>query len=100
MPGAGCCCPPAAQRLCHAGWGLPKVTVPLSWGLALPLSSSRPGPHPLILPLCCRGKPHGHDVDLLLSHPEEGREVGLLGPLVAWLEEQVSGASGQGQLTG
>ncbi|XP_014378915.1 DNA-directed DNA/RNA polymerase mu isoform X1 [Alligator sinensis] len=35
-----------------------------------------------------RGKPHGHDVDLLLSHPEEGREVGLLGPLVAWLEEQ------------
>ncbi|XP_019401552.1 PREDICTED: DNA-directed DNA/RNA polymerase mu isoform X2 [Crocodylus porosus] len=35
-----------------------------------------------------RGKPCGHDVDLLLSHPEEGREVGLLGSLVAWLGEQ------------
>uniref|UniRef100_A0A8B9S6Z4 DNA-directed DNA/RNA polymerase mu n=1 Tax=Apteryx owenii TaxID=8824 RepID=A0A8B9S6Z4_APTOW len=35
-----------------------------------------------------RGKPTGHDVDLLLSHPEEGREQALLGPLVASLEQQ------------
>ncbi|XP_068776755.1 DNA-directed DNA/RNA polymerase mu [Struthio camelus] len=35
-----------------------------------------------------RGKPTGHDVDLLLSHPEEGREQVLLGPLVTRLEQQ------------
>ncbi|XP_062452628.1 DNA-directed DNA/RNA polymerase mu [Rhea pennata] len=35
-----------------------------------------------------RGKPTGHDVDLLLSHPEEGKERALLGPLVTRLEQQ------------
>nr|XP_048685518.1 DNA-directed DNA/RNA polymerase mu isoform X2 [Caretta caretta] len=35
-----------------------------------------------------RGKPRGHDVDLLLTHPEEGREVGLLSRVVSWLDSQ------------
>ena len=29
-----------------------------------------------------RGKPEGHDVDILLSHPTEGAEVGLLPRLI------------------
>uniref|UniRef100_A0A8C8RHT5 DNA-directed DNA/RNA polymerase mu n=1 Tax=Pelusios castaneus TaxID=367368 RepID=A0A8C8RHT5_9SAUR len=35
-----------------------------------------------------RGKQNGHDVDLLITHPEDGREVGLLSPLVSWLDSQ------------
>uniref|UniRef100_A0A8C3RZ38 DNA-directed DNA/RNA polymerase mu n=1 Tax=Chelydra serpentina TaxID=8475 RepID=A0A8C3RZ38_CHESE len=35
-----------------------------------------------------RGKPHGHDVDLLLTHPEAGREAGLLSRVVSWLDSQ------------
>ncbi|XP_075766727.1 DNA-directed DNA/RNA polymerase mu isoform X3 [Pelodiscus sinensis] len=35
-----------------------------------------------------RGKQHGHDVDLLLTHPEAGREAGLLSQAMSWLESQ------------
>ncbi|XP_056285595.1 DNA-directed DNA/RNA polymerase mu isoform X2 [Pseudoliparis swirei] len=35
-----------------------------------------------------RGKLTGHDVDFLLTHPEEGREVGLMTKVVSWLETQ------------
>ncbi|KAM9166125.1 DNA-directed DNA/RNA polymerase mu isoform 3-T3 [Pangshura tecta] len=35
-----------------------------------------------------RGKPRGHDVDLLLTHPEAGREAGLLTRVVSWLDSQ------------
>ncbi|XP_059213362.1 DNA-directed DNA/RNA polymerase mu [Centropristis striata] len=35
-----------------------------------------------------RGKQTGHDVDFLITHPEEGREVGLMPRVVAWLESQ------------
>lgn len=37
-----------------------------------------------------RGKLTGHDVDFLITHPEEGSEVGLMPKLVSWLESQVS----------
>nr|XP_034977100.1 DNA-directed DNA/RNA polymerase mu isoform X3 [Zootoca vivipara] len=35
-----------------------------------------------------RGKPTGHDVDLLLTHPTEGQEVGLLKKVISWLDKQ------------
>ncbi|XP_032367040.1 DNA-directed DNA/RNA polymerase mu isoform X2 [Etheostoma spectabile] len=35
-----------------------------------------------------RGKLTGHDVDFLITHPEEGREVGLMPKVVTWLESQ------------
>uniref|UniRef100_A0A3P8SJZ9 DNA-directed DNA/RNA polymerase mu n=1 Tax=Amphiprion percula TaxID=161767 RepID=A0A3P8SJZ9_AMPPE len=35
-----------------------------------------------------RGKQTGHDVDFLITHPEEGREVGLMPKVVFWLESQ------------
>ncbi|XP_006166068.1 DNA-directed DNA/RNA polymerase mu isoform X2 [Tupaia chinensis] len=35
-----------------------------------------------------RGKLQGHDVDLLISHPEEGQEVGLLPQLLLRLQDQ------------
>ncbi|XP_041667720.1 DNA-directed DNA/RNA polymerase mu [Cheilinus undulatus] len=35
-----------------------------------------------------RGKQSGHDVDFLITHPEEGREVGLMPKIVSCLEEQ------------
>lgn len=35
-----------------------------------------------------RGKLTGHDVDFLITHPEEGREVGLMPKVVSWLESQ------------
>nr|XP_056715962.1 DNA-directed DNA/RNA polymerase mu [Euleptes europaea] len=35
-----------------------------------------------------RGKPSGHDVDLLITHPTEGQEVGLLSKVVSWLDSQ------------
>ncbi|XP_049460426.1 DNA-directed DNA/RNA polymerase mu [Epinephelus fuscoguttatus] len=35
-----------------------------------------------------RGKLTGHDVDFLITHPEEGREVGLMPKIVSWLESQ------------
>lgn len=37
-----------------------------------------------------RGKLSGHDVDFLITHPEEGREVGLMPKVVSWLESQVN----------
>lgn len=36
----------------------------------------------------CRGKDDGHDIDLLLSHPEEGLEQGLLPQLLQRLDHQ------------
>nr|XP_046230142.1 DNA-directed DNA/RNA polymerase mu isoform X2 [Scatophagus argus] len=35
-----------------------------------------------------RGKLTGHDVDFLITHPEEGREVGLMPKVVSCLESQ------------
>ncbi|XP_068430481.1 DNA-directed DNA/RNA polymerase mu [Clinocottus analis] len=35
-----------------------------------------------------RGKPTGHDVDFLITHAEEGREVGLMPKVVSRLESQ------------
>ncbi|KAM4532042.1 DNA-directed DNA/RNA polymerase mu [Fundulus diaphanus] len=35
-----------------------------------------------------RGKLTGHDVDFLITHPEEGREVGLMPKLVSWLDSR------------
>ncbi|KAJ7305224.1 hypothetical protein JRQ81_011135 [Phrynocephalus forsythii] len=37
-----------------------------------------------------RGKQSGHDVDLLLTHPTEGQEVGLLRKVIACLDQQGS----------
>lgn len=41
-----------------------------------------------------RGKLTGHDVDFLITHPEEGREVGLMPKVVSWLESQVNSPEG------
>uniref|UniRef100_A0ABM5EQ36 DNA-directed DNA/RNA polymerase mu n=1 Tax=Pogona vitticeps TaxID=103695 RepID=A0ABM5EQ36_9SAUR len=35
-----------------------------------------------------RGKPSGHDVDLLITHPVEGQEAGLLKKVIACLDQQ------------
>ncbi|XP_060539510.1 LOW QUALITY PROTEIN: DNA-directed DNA/RNA polymerase mu [Pantherophis guttatus] len=35
-----------------------------------------------------RGKPCGHDVDLLISHPSEGEEMGLLPKVISILDRQ------------
>ncbi|XP_062995684.1 DNA-directed DNA/RNA polymerase mu isoform X2 [Elgaria multicarinata webbii] len=35
-----------------------------------------------------RGKRSGHDVDLLITHPAEGQEAGLLSKIIGWLESQ------------
>ncbi|XP_041914729.1 DNA-directed DNA/RNA polymerase mu isoform X2 [Alosa sapidissima] len=35
-----------------------------------------------------RGKETGHDVDFLITHPEEGKEEGLMPKVVQWLETQ------------
>ncbi|XP_047229224.1 DNA-directed DNA/RNA polymerase mu isoform X2 [Girardinichthys multiradiatus] len=35
-----------------------------------------------------RGKLTGHDVDFLITHPEEGCEVGLMPKLVSWLDSR------------
>ncbi|XP_066495827.1 DNA-directed DNA/RNA polymerase mu isoform X2 [Tiliqua scincoides] len=35
-----------------------------------------------------RGKQSGHDVDFLITHPEEGQEVGLLSKVISWLDSQ------------
>ncbi|KAJ6653203.1 hypothetical protein lerEdw1_009989 [Lerista edwardsae] len=35
-----------------------------------------------------RGKQSGHDVDFLITHPEEGQEVGLLNKVIGWLDSQ------------
>lgn len=37
-----------------------------------------------------RGKLTGHDVDFLITHPDEGREEGLMSKVVSWLESQVN----------
>lgn len=36
-----------------------------------------------------RGKQTGHDVDFLITHPEEGREEQLLPKVIGWLEARV-----------
>ncbi|XP_034048538.1 DNA-directed DNA/RNA polymerase mu isoform X1 [Thalassophryne amazonica] len=35
-----------------------------------------------------RGKLTGHDVDFLITHPEEGREEGLMHKVISWLESR------------
>uniref|UniRef100_A0A673MVI4 DNA-directed DNA/RNA polymerase mu n=1 Tax=Sinocyclocheilus rhinocerous TaxID=307959 RepID=A0A673MVI4_9TELE len=35
-----------------------------------------------------RGKEVGHDVDFLITHPEEGKEEGLMPKITNWLKEQ------------
>lgn len=35
-----------------------------------------------------RGKIRGHDVDFLITHPDEGKEVGLMPKVVSWLTSQ------------
>nr|XP_008119518.1 PREDICTED: DNA-directed DNA/RNA polymerase mu-like [Anolis carolinensis] len=35
-----------------------------------------------------RGKQSGHDVDLLLTHPVDGQEIGLLGKVIAQMDRQ------------
>uniref|UniRef100_A0A3Q4B4M1 DNA-directed DNA/RNA polymerase mu n=1 Tax=Mola mola TaxID=94237 RepID=A0A3Q4B4M1_MOLML len=35
-----------------------------------------------------RGKLTGHDVDLLITHPDEGKEVGLMPKVVSWLQSK------------
>lgn len=37
---------------------------------------------------CSRGKDTGHDVDFLISHPEEGKEKGILGALLQALTKK------------
>ncbi|EHB00070.1 DNA polymerase mu [Heterocephalus glaber] len=61
----------ALQRLVEAtvGQALPGATVMLTGGFR-------------------RGKLQGHDVDFLITHPEEGREVGLLPSVVCQLQSQ------------
>ncbi|XP_023570105.1 DNA-directed DNA/RNA polymerase mu isoform X2 [Octodon degus] len=61
----------ALQQLVEAtvGQALPGATVTLTGGFR-------------------RGKPQGHDVDLLITHPEEGREVGLLPRVMCQLQSQ------------
>lgn len=36
-----------------------------------------------------RGKELGHDVDFLITHPEEGKEEELMPKIISWLEERV-----------
>lgn len=36
-----------------------------------------------------RGKEVGHDVDFLITHPEEGKEEELMPKIINWLEERV-----------
>lgn len=38
-----------------------------------------------------RGKLQGHDVDFLITHPQEGQEAGLLPRVMCYLKEQVRG---------
>ncbi|KAG9353530.1 hypothetical protein JZ751_011646 [Albula glossodonta] len=49
-------------------------------------------PPPAFLPVThrflCRGKPTGHDVDFLITHPEEGKEENLLPKVVSWLDDR------------
>lgn len=40
-----------------------------------------------------RGKLQGHDVDFLITHPEEGQEVGLLPRVMSCLQSQVRASS-------
>ncbi|XP_036896878.1 DNA-directed DNA/RNA polymerase mu isoform X1 [Sturnira hondurensis] len=43
-----------------------------------------------------RGKLQGHDVDLLITHPQEGQEVGLLLRVICSLKQQVRAAPPEG----
>nr|KAF6267916.1 DNA polymerase mu [Pipistrellus kuhlii] len=52
------------------GRALPRATVTLAGGFR-------------------RGKLQGHDVDFLITHPEEGQEAGLLPRVMGYLEQQV-----------
>uniref|UniRef100_A0A1A8ERH9 DNA-directed DNA/RNA polymerase mu n=3 Tax=Nothobranchius korthausae TaxID=1143690 RepID=A0A1A8ERH9_9TELE len=52
------------------------------------VSSVLPGAQIILTGGFRRGKQTGHDVDFLITHPEEGREVGLMPKVVSWLEAQ------------
>ncbi|XP_054468658.1 DNA-directed DNA/RNA polymerase mu [Anoplopoma fimbria] len=52
------------------------------------LASVLPGARMNLIGGFRRGKLTGHDVDFLITHPEEGREVGLMPKVVSWLETQ------------
>ncbi|XP_005882952.1 PREDICTED: DNA-directed DNA/RNA polymerase mu isoform X1 [Myotis brandtii] len=63
------------------GWALPRATVTLAGGFR-------------------RGKLQGHDVDFLITHPEEGQEVGLLPRVMHYLEQQVRASLPSRELLG
>uniref|UniRef100_F7BJ05 DNA-directed DNA/RNA polymerase mu n=1 Tax=Equus caballus TaxID=9796 RepID=F7BJ05_HORSE len=67
--GGGSCGAGPSWGHCHADWRLPEV-----------------GPRSQTGPL--RGKLQGHDVDFLITHPEEGREAGLLPRVMCCLKKQ------------
>ncbi|XP_047425106.1 DNA-directed DNA/RNA polymerase mu [Mugil cephalus] len=52
------------------------------------VTSELPGAHITLTGGFRRGKQSGHDVDFLITHPEEGREVGLMEKIVSWLESK------------
>ncbi|KAM9734397.1 DNA-directed DNA/RNA polymerase mu [Menidia menidia] len=54
----------------------------------LAVSSVLPGSRVVLTGGFRRGKLEGHDVDFLITHPEEGREVGLMPKVVSWLEQK------------
>nr|WKN12668.1 PolM [Photocorynus spiniceps] len=52
------------------------------------VASVSPGAQTTLIGGFRRGKPTGHDVDFLITHPEEGREEGLVPKVVSWLESE------------
>ncbi|XP_070780776.1 DNA-directed DNA/RNA polymerase mu [Enoplosus armatus] len=52
------------------------------------VGSALPGSQMTLIGGFRRGKLTGHDVDFLITHPEEGREVGLMPKVVSRLESQ------------
>nr|WKU84464.1 DNA-directed DNA/RNA polymerase mu [Ogcocephalus cubifrons] len=56
--------------------------------VAKALESVLPGAKMSLIGGFRRGKLTGHDVDFLITHPEEGREAGLIPKVVSWLESQ------------
>lgn len=55
-------------------------------------SAQRPCPGQQSQPGSRRGKLQGHDVDFLITHPQEGQEAGLLSRVMHSLKEQVRAA--------
>ncbi|KAF5923722.1 DNA-directed DNA/RNA polymerase mu isoform X3 [Diceros bicornis minor] len=76
----------ALQQVVEAavGQALPGATVTLAGGFRR--ASGEHGPRSQTGPL--RGKLQGHDVDFLITHPQEGREAGLLPRVMCCLKKQ------------